>query len=137
MCAGDFVEVYGSDPGILGRVRGVCCVRVHVWPISCVVGTWDSVVTCFFLDTAPVVLSYIRTIFSILKPGGYWLNVGPLLYHWQGDSGDVDERYGQSVELSYEEIRFAMCAAGFNILVRTLFSCAPRTHTHIFVDSTF
>jgi carnosine N-methyltransferase len=53
MCAGEFVEVYGGAPG-----------------------AWDAVVTCFFLDTAPNACVYIETINAILKPGGYWINLG-------------------------------------------------------------
>jgi hypothetical protein len=37
---------------------------------------WDSVVTCFFLDTAPNVVEYIMTIFRLLKSGGIWINFG-------------------------------------------------------------
>lgn len=36
MATGDFVEVYGKDPASAGQ--------------------WDCVVTCFFIDTAPVVI---------------------------------------------------------------------------------
>ncbi len=53
MTAGDFVEVYGSIPN-----------------------SWDCVITCFFIDTAPVVLTYIDVIHRILKPGGFWINLG-------------------------------------------------------------
>lgn len=37
---------------------------------------FDSVVTVFFLDTAHNVIAYIETIYDILKPGGYWVNLG-------------------------------------------------------------
>ena len=53
MSAGDFVEVYGSTPN-----------------------SWDCVITCFFIDTAPVVLTYVDVIHRILKPGGFWINLG-------------------------------------------------------------
>ena len=42
---------------------------------------WDAVVTCFFLDTAPVVMEYIETIHHILRPGGIWTNIGTLMSH--------------------------------------------------------
>ena len=45
-------------------------------------GQWDGMVTCFFMDTAPVVFEYVETIWSCLKAGGVWVNQGPLLYHW-------------------------------------------------------
>ncbi|QDS70052.1 hypothetical protein FKW77_004179 [Venturia effusa] len=44
-------------------------------------GQYDVVVTCFFIDTAPNFLSYIRTIKHVLKPNGVWINVGPLLWN--------------------------------------------------------
>ncbi|KAJ8429471.1 hypothetical protein Cgig2_024018 [Carnegiea gigantea] len=49
MCGGDFVEVYG-DPSQAG--------------------TWDAVVTCFFIDTAHNIVEYIEIIWKILKDGG-------------------------------------------------------------------
>ena len=45
-------------------------------------GNWDAVVTCFFVDTAANILEYIEVIFSMLAPGGCWINLGPLMYHW-------------------------------------------------------
>ena len=60
---------------------------------------WDCVATCFFIDTANNIVSYIETINNILKPGGYWINLGPLLYHF----ADVPNEY--SIEVSYEELK--------------------------------
>ena len=56
-------------------------------------------------------------IYQILKPGGYWINLGPLLYHWQCTEDitaeEMDERYEQSFEISFEEIEEAMKQKGF------------------------
>jgi carnosine N-methyltransferase len=60
---------------------------------------WDCVATCFFIDTANNIVSYIETIYKILKPGGYWINLGPLLYHF----ADVPNE--SSIEISYKELR--------------------------------
>ena len=30
----------------------------------------------FFIDTAHNIIQYLETIFHILKPGGYWINMG-------------------------------------------------------------
>mmetsp|Transcript_71121 Transcript_71121/g.164439 ORF Transcript_71121/g.164439 Transcript_71121/m.164439 type:complete len:421 (+) Transcript_71121:1151-2413(+) len=79
MCAGEFVEVYSSQKG-----------------------EWDAVLTCFFLDTAKNVFLYIRTIADILRPGGVWANIGPLLYHYAEQPDSI------SIELSWEEIRPAI-----------------------------
>lgn len=43
---------------------------------------WDSIITCFFIDTANNVLDYIDSIYEILKPKGCWINFGPLEYHF-------------------------------------------------------
>ncbi|KAM9392862.1 carnosine N-methyltransferase [Pholidichthys leucotaenia] len=87
MVAGDFVEVY-ADPE-----------------------SWDCVATCFFIDTAHNVIEYVETIWKILKPGGVWINLGPLLYHFENMANEL------SVELSYEEIKTAMVKFGFHIEV--------------------
>ena len=41
--------------------------------------TFDCVATVFFIDTAHCIISYIETIFNILKPGGYWINLGKVM----------------------------------------------------------
>ncbi|XP_017272675.1 carnosine N-methyltransferase isoform X1 [Kryptolebias marmoratus] len=87
MVAGDFVEVY-NDPE-----------------------SWDCVATCFFIDTAHNVLDYVDTIWKILKPGGVWINLGPLLYHFENMANEL------SIELSYEDIRTAIVKLGFLIEV--------------------
>ncbi|PFX14859.1 UPF0586 protein C9orf41-like [Stylophora pistillata] len=61
--------------------------------------SWDCVVTCYFIDTAHNVIAFIENIEKILKPGGYWINLGPLLYHF------ADMANEWSVELPYDEIR--------------------------------
>jgi len=83
MAAGDFVEIYGKKSNINDDNRV------------------DAVVTCFFLDTAPIILDYIETIDHVLKPGGIWINLGPLLYHWEKDQdyGNNDPRYNESIEV--------------------------------------
>ncbi len=47
-------------------------------------GTFDAVATCFFIDTAHNVVHYLQIIAQLLRPGGAWVNLGPLLYHWAG-----------------------------------------------------
>jgi len=78
----------------------------------------------FFLDTAPVVFDYIDVIWGMLRPGGLWINNGPLTYHWQSRGGDemddvaaADERFDRSVELPYADVRHAIVATGFHIAV--------------------
>lgn len=48
------------------------------------------------------VIDYVRVIHHMLRPGGVWINQGPLLYHWTTDSeGNHDDRYSRSIEVSY------------------------------------
>ncbi|CAH8530168.1 unnamed protein product [Schistosoma turkestanicum] len=86
MAAGDFVEIY-TEPN-----------------------TWDCIATVFFIDTAHNILNYLDTIWRILKPGGYWINFGPLLYHFSDIPGE------DSLELSYAELRLAITRLGFEIM---------------------
>ncbi|XP_066567242.1 carnosine N-methyltransferase isoform X1 [Amia ocellicauda] len=87
MVAGDFQEVY-TEPN-----------------------SWDCVATCFFIDTAHNVIDYIETIWNILKPGGTWINLGPLLYHFENMANEL------SIELSYEDIKAVILKYGFLIEV--------------------
>ncbi|EED21231.1 conserved hypothetical protein [Talaromyces stipitatus ATCC 10500] len=47
--------------------------------------TFDVVATVFFIDTSPNLIRYIETIKNCLKPGGLWVNVGPLLWHFENE----------------------------------------------------
>lgn len=107
MAAGEFLEVYRHQ--------------------EC---EWDALLSCFFLDTAPVALEYVDAIYRLLKPGAPWINLGPLLYHWvpsssadldvvvgtKGLMADFDDRYSQSLEFSWYELRHAIQERGFVIL---------------------
>lgn len=86
MVAGDFVEVYGEEQHI---------------------EKWDCIVTCFFIDTAKNILEYIEIFHRILKPGGLWINIGPLLYHYENSPGEM------SIELSLDQVKCAIKETGF------------------------
>ena len=73
-------------------------------------GQWHAVVTCFFLDTAHNVFEYVDTIRASLVPGGVWLNVGPLLWHF------ADSLTEQSIELPWADLREVITGAGFAIV---------------------
>lgn len=83
MAAGDFLDIYKNKE------------------------EWNSVVTCFFIDTAHNVVDYIEKIWHILKPNGYWINFGPLLYHFSDIAGE------KSIELNYEQIKNVIKQVGF------------------------
>lgn len=85
MTAGDFQEIYADSD------------------------SWDCIATCFFIDTAHNVLDYIETIWKILKPGGLWINLGPLLYHFENMANEL------SIEMSYEDLKSVVLQYGFRI----------------------
>ncbi|KAF7726246.1 hypothetical protein EC973_008956 [Apophysomyces ossiformis] len=93
MVAGDFVEVYGDQEAN------------H--------GAWDVVVTCFFIDTAKNILEYMDVIHKVLKPGGTWINIGPLLYHFEDTPGEP------SIELSLAEVKRVAREIGFQFKKET------------------
>lgn len=45
--------------------------------------SFDSVVTMYFIDTAPNVIRYIETVYNCLDDGGIWINIGPMLWHFE------------------------------------------------------
>jgi carnosine N-methyltransferase len=109
MAMGDFVESFSG--------------AAHV-------KSFDAVVTCFFLDTAHNILDYLETIRSILKPEGYLINLGPLLWHHENttlqrrkaDTGvgrsstDKQGQFVGSIELDFEELMHVLDAVGFYVL---------------------
>lgn len=71
-------------------------------------GQYDAVVTLFFIDTARSLVQYLETIHELLKPGGIWVNVGPLLYGsapWVQLSLDEVLAVGESMGFQFEEGR--------------------------------
>jgi hypothetical protein len=65
-------------------------------------GHYDVIITHFFIDTARNLMSYFDTIHFLLRPGGKWLNFGPLLYGT-----------GPYVQLSLDEIIAVVEEMGF------------------------
>ncbi|KAJ3255088.1 hypothetical protein HK103_006631 [Boothiomyces macroporosus] len=86
MVAGDFTEVYTEK---------------HQE------SAWDVVVTCYFMDTAKNLIDYLKVLRYCLKNGGKWINLGPLLYHFEGSDN--------SFEYTLEEFKDLAEAYGFSI----------------------
>jgi carnosine N-methyltransferase len=63
---------------------------------------FDAVTTVFFIDTAPNVIRYIEAVRHCLKPGGLWINLGPLLWHHVSRKEDDEnqEKDGRRAEVS-------------------------------------
>lgn len=69
-------------------------------------------------------VNYLRVIHRILTPGGVWINLGPLLWHWENS----DEL---SIELTLDEVKELARDVGFELSV-----CCPL-HTGILLASQF
>lgn len=65
---------------------------------------YHFIATLFFIDTSLNVVQTIEHIYSLLRPGGIWVNLGPLL--WSGGAQ-------AKVELSLEEVLSVSEAIGF------------------------
>jgi carnosine N-methyltransferase len=94
---------------------------------------YDAVACVFFLDTAPNLIRYLQTILHCLKPGGLLINLGPLLWHFEGhapgnngadDDGDGEHDFNNSsgiadpgsFELTDDEVRALVERLGFQIV---------------------
>jgi carnosine N-methyltransferase len=106
--AGDWEEVYG------GRTEsGAWQTEDQVAPEQR--GQWGAVVTCFFIDTARNVMNYLAIIRGLLKDGGVWINVGPLLWHFENIADR--ERGEGGIELSLDEVKALARTMGFDLKV--------------------
>lgn len=94
MAAGDFLQVYTIPskwvwcwvwlPSNRNNVR-VWNILV-LWPYTHTythtlnqhgdTDKWSCIACCFFIDTAHNILDYLERIYTILKPGGIWINFG-------------------------------------------------------------
>ncbi|XP_046399023.1 carnosine N-methyltransferase [Ischnura elegans] len=112
MAAGDFLEIYTEND------------------------YWDCVATCFFIDCANNIVAFIETIYKIIKPGGIWINLGPLLYHFADMLGE------ESIEPSYELVKEVILGIGFIIEkeetgVKTTYAQNPYSLLKYEYDSVF
>ncbi|KAI0342396.1 N2227-domain-containing protein [Trametopsis cervina] len=96
LVAGDFEEIYGGEE--------------DEDPEEPQAGLFDAILTCFFIDTAKNIVNYLRIIHRKLAPGGVWINLGPLLWHWENNTSN-----DPSIELSLEEVKALARKIGFVI----------------------
>lgn len=81
---------------------------------------YDFIVTLFFVDTSINIFSTIEKIYYLLRPGGVWINLGPLL--WPGSAQAKAELSLDEVMHLVQEIGFSVCPSGGTDEVR-----APQT----------
>eukprot|EP00668_Euglena_longa_P033695 GGOE01043303.1.p1 GENE.GGOE01043303.1~~GGOE01043303.1.p1 ORF type:complete len:264 (-),score=64.19 GGOE01043303.1:439-1230(-) len=110
-------DAHGSPSGLL-RLRHGHFLSLYADETQS--GTWDAVVTCFFIDTAQDVFAYIDAIHRLLVPGGLWLNIGPLSWHF------ADQLPQPSVELAWDDLRAVIRHRGFHFIAETE---VPGTYT--------
>ncbi|KAH9834161.1 N2227-like protein-domain-containing protein [Rhodofomes roseus] len=67
---------------------------------------YDFIVTLFFIDTSLNIVETLEHIHGLLKPGGTWINLGPLLWTGGGQA---------ALELSLEEVLRLAGMIGFEI----------------------
>lgn len=88
---------------------------------------WDCIPTCFLLDATANILQTIQHIHWLLKPGGLWTNIGPLLYHHSDREMGYSPHFSAPkrnsqwprvpiIELSMEELKAALPHLGFRLI---------------------
>lgn len=119
MAAGDFLNVYTTE------------------------NEWNCVATCFFIDCAPNVIEFDRfefiesiLLYNILQPGGVWVNLGPLQYHYS------DLATEDSIEPPFDILLDIIKDVGFVILkektgVKTKYAQNPNSMLQHEYDSVF
>ncbi|WVQ85832.1 hypothetical protein IAT38_008000 [Cryptococcus sp. DSM 104549] len=92
-------------------------------------GRWGAVVTCFFIDCARNVLKFLRIIHTLLEDDGVWINIGPLLWHFE-NSTTTSSDGEKSIELSLNEVKELARMVGFDIreekMVRSTYTGMPE-----------
>ena len=73
------------------------------------------------MDTASNIIEYIEIIHKILKNGGIWINLGPLLYHFE------DGRE-PSIELPLDQVFKIVKSIGFDITKSSFKKCTYTNH---------
>ncbi|KAI6100907.1 N2227-domain-containing protein [Pisolithus croceorrhizus] len=95
LVAGDFEEIYGAEDTDENEPQA---------------GKWDAILTCFFIDTAKNIVNYLRVLHRILAPGGVWINLGPLLWHFENNEHEYP-----SIELDLSEVKELARMIGFKL----------------------
>ncbi|KAL0564051.1 hypothetical protein V5O48_018006 [Marasmius crinis-equi] len=102
LVAGDFEEIYGGGQETKrarsGSGQGEGEEEEDYEPQN---GMWDA---------AKNIINYLRIIHRILAPGGVWVNMGPLLWHWENNTTN-----DPSIELDLEEVKELARKIGFDI----------------------
>jgi len=121
-----------AAPGLLGMAAGEF---TEVFNHKDYENHFDAVATCFFIDTSHNIIEYLETIWHCLKPGGYWVNLGPLQWHWADAHTYLPDCDQLSIELSMVEVQRVAKKLGFVILdceigKKCRYMCDSRSMLH-------
>lgn len=85
---------------------------------------YDSVVTCYFIDVVADIPKAINLIYNIIRPGGYWINFGPMLLH------RCEDNFFSTMTL--DDLKKIAIETGFQIIkeerVETTYIENPKSH---------
>ena len=117
--AGDAADAAGARWGSLGMAAGEFC---DVYGQPGYAGAFDCCATCFFLDVSHNVVETLQVLAAALRPGGVWVNCGPLLWHW-ADAHTYLATPELSIELPLDEVLRLAQAVGFELLEQGWAEC--------------
>lgn len=101
-------------------------------------GPVDAVATSFFLDASHNPIDTVRTVAECLRPGGHWLNVGPLNYHVHDGRDGGGGEPAAAIPLSWETLRSAILDSGFALLKESVgVDCAYCQNPRSMGDASF
>ncbi|KAL4523268.1 hypothetical protein Ndes2437B_g00396 [Nannochloris sp. 'desiccata'] len=121
-----------TAPGLLGMAAGEF---TDVFNHVDYKDYFDAVATCFFIDTSHNIIQYLETVWHCLKPGGYWVNLGPLQWHWADAHTYLPESDQLSIEISLVEVQRVAQKIGFVMLKsetgkRCRYMCDDKSMLH-------
>lgn len=71
--------------------------------------SYDAIVSLFLIDTAENALQYLEAIHTLLKPGGIWINYGPL-------------KWGTAPQVEFTQEELEMVISRMNFTIESKFS---------------
>ncbi|WVQ70520.1 hypothetical protein IAR50_000039 [Cryptococcus sp. DSM 104548] len=126
LVAGDFEEIYGKDNN---TTPGQADADADTDEGEDQSDQWDAIVTCFFIDCSRNILNYLRIIHALLPPSGIWINIGPLLWHFE-NSPTTSIKGERSVELSLNEVKQLGEIVGFEFreekMIKSTYTSPPE-----------
>ena len=96
------------DPNLLLEQQRLVLMAGDIDGLKSTMSYFDGVVTCFFIDVVSDVYQLIQLIYQILKPGGFWINLGPLMMHRADDDFFA--------KASFNDINKMAQKIGFNVI---------------------